>query len=127
MRLNLNRAGINTTPAATRNVRARNYATKWRMPRREFVAWNRDRLNALYASRRSAAKAIAADANVSHRTAEGYLSGRQAPGGLALAGLLTNNPEYAAEFRRLQQMETEIDPDFMEALVSAVTKRMRGE
>jgi hypothetical protein len=100
---------------------------KFRITRRLFIVWNAGTLSKLYADRKSAPKAIADDADVSPRTAEGWLGKKNAPHSVPLTNLLFNNAQYEAEYRRLRTMEREFDPDFMRDLVAQVTREIRGE
>lgn len=55
----------------------------------------------IYGNMRGAAKRLAWDANTSHRTAEGWLSGRSRPGGANLVYLLAECDELNAEMQKL--------------------------
>lgn len=100
---------------------------KYRISRAAFVQWNATTLRRVYADRKSAAKAIAVDADVSTRTAEGWLDGTSAPRAESFTNLLFNNPAYEAEYRRIRRMEAEFDPDFMRAVVEQVMREIKGK
>lgn len=69
-----------------------------------------------------AAKRLARILECSPRTAENYLSGEYAPGGIYFLRAYALIPEFAAEVRRLTCMEQSLDPQFESALAQFLVK-----
>lgn len=80
--------------------------------------WNKaasDAMRAHVGDDRHAAKKLADILECSPRTAENYLQGRTAPGGVHFLRAYAAIPEFTAEVRRLSAMESSLDPEFERA------------
>lgn len=117
---------IRPSEPSTGKLRGEVYGTKCRILRPNLAAWNAKEMRRIYADRHSMASAIAADANVSVRTAEGWVAEppKHPPGGVALSNLLANNAEYRRAYEAMLDGHAE-HPDLERLVTQLVTKLVR--
>ena len=86
------------------------------MNERGFAQVVGDALQAHYGPLKSAAKRCANDAGASVQSAKNWLGGMCAPSAIYLKRLECKVPGLAAEMRRLQAMQSELNPDYQRDL-----------